>query len=486
MTRIWRGCLPIVVLSLAVVTGVHAADSSAGLGRVRHILVLMQENHSFDNYFGMLPYVPGGPYHPPARPGGPCADGDHLCVDGLTCGPDASGAIACTNQNPRPGGGLRVFHETQYCTGNPPHEWVDAHREANFEDPNSSIVLADGFVRVRPSNITAIGYYTQEDLPYYYALAETFATNDAHFASIIGPTMPNRAYLMAATSFGHVLTSEVDNTPPSKAGYRPITGSVFDLFDKLRVSWTEYYGLPNDKMTPPRPYGSLFRDPSLPNFKPIKAFFADARAGTLPSVAFISLAQHEHPPLDVRDGEYVVATVVAALRASPNWKDSLLFLTYDENGGYYDHVRPPAAPPPDSIPPGQCADLSNLPASEKPGGGAGCAGSAAAQGELCAMAKVGERCAGFDQLGFRDPLVAISPFARPHYVSHVKNDQTAILALIEDRFLGALRLTARDAAAGSLLDMFDFIRVPSLNADVPTNLAPAPRPNDPGCAPVGR
>jgi len=102
------------------------------------------------------------------------------------------------------------------------------------------------------------------------------------------------------------------------------------------------------------------------------------------------------------------------------------------------------------------------------------------------MAKVGERCAGFDQFGFRDPLVAISPFARPHYVSHVKNDQTAILALIEDRFLGAQRLTARDAAAESLLDMFDFIRVPSLNVDVPTNLAHAPRPNDPGCAPVGR
>ena len=102
------------------------------------------------------------------------------------------------------------------------------------------------------------------------------------------------------------------------------------------------------------------------------------------------------------------------------------------------------------------------------------------------MAKPGERCAGFGQFGFRDPLIAISPFARPHYVSHVKNDQTAVLALIEDRFMGGQRLTARDAAAGSLLDMFDFIRAPSINAEVPTNLAPAPKADDPGCAPVGR
>lgn len=225
--RVGRWCLILIVLLMMIAPAKRAcaADLVVGLSRVNHILVLMQENHSFDNYLGTLPYAAGGPYHAPAKAGGPCPSDDHLCADGLTCTPDAHGGLSCANSNPAASGGkFFVFHETNYCTGNPPHEWVEAHREANFEDPNSPIVLGDGFARVKQSNMTAMGYYTQPDLPYYYALAETFAISDAHFTSMVGPTMPNRAYLMAAMLFGHVLTSSANDTPLAKSGHRPITG----------------------------------------------------------------------------------------------------------------------------------------------------------------------------------------------------------------------------------------------------------------------
>lgn len=285
---------------------------------------------------------------------------------------------------------------------------------------------------------------------------------------------------MAATSFGHVLTADMDDSPPTIAGYQPITGTLLDLLDKHRVSWIDYFE-PGNQLTPPRPYGALFRAPSSPGFKPLAQFYNDARAGRLPAVAFLDLAQHEHPPLDVRAREFEAAKLIGALRHSPSWKDSILFLTYDENGGYYDHVIPRAAPAPDSILPGKCADLSNPPASTLPGNGANCAMSAKAAAQLCAMAKPGQTCAGFDHLGFRTPMVAISPFAKPHYVSHSDTDHTSMLQLIEKRFFGGEHLTARDAAAGSLQDMFDFDGAPSMDAAVSVSLASAPRPSDAGC-----
>jgi phospholipase C len=236
-----------------------------------------------------------------------------------------------------------------------------------------------------------MGYYGAADLPYYFTLAETFALSDAHFSALVGPNDAQSQLPDGCDIVWHVLTSESDDTPPTITGYKPITGTVFDLFDKYRVSWAEYFE-PGDGRTPQRPYGALFRDPSLRNFKSLREYFADARAGKLPAIVFISLAQHEHPPLDVRAGEYSVARVVTALRTSPNWKDSVLLFTYDENGGYYDHARPPAAPSPDGISPGRCADLNKPPIPRTPGKGSGCELSAEAQREVCAMARAGERC----------------------------------------------------------------------------------------------
>jgi len=207
-------------------------------------------------------------------------------------------------------------------------------------------------------------------------------------------------------------------------------------------------------------------------------FYSDAAAGNLAQVVWIDLEHDEHPPTDIRAGQQEVAQVVTAIRNSPAWSSSIVLLTYDEHGGAYDHVRPPAVTPPDDIPPGLCADNSDPPLSRKPGHGAQCSQSFSEALTLCpSLPPYGpfpSTCAGFHQLGIRVPLLAISPFAKPAYVSHVVSDHTSFLALIEKRFMPGAHLTHRDAAASTLEDLFDFKQAPSAAANVPASLAEPP------------
>jgi phospholipase C len=190
-----------------------------------------------------------------------------------------------------------------------------------------------------------------------------------------------------------------------------------------------------------------------------------------------------------------VSQVVNAVRNGPFWKDSIIFITYDEHGGSYDHVSPPAAHQggsltPDGIAPGQCEDLSNPPASQQPGGGAECSANPFSTVDtsvkdaellcpLLALDPTGpypKQCASFNQLGVRVPFIAVSPFSKPHYVSHTVGDHTSLLAFIEKRFLKPtgqppLHLTLRDKGASTMEDLFDFANSPSLNTPV-TQAAP--------------
>jgi phospholipase C len=500
-----------LVWSLAAFcTPVTTAQAEGDLRKVNHIIIVMQENHSFDNYFGALPYDPASPYH-----GGACAKNDHSCVDGLSCSVDSLGHFTCVNANLEADGSIvRAFHESKYCTGpDLDHGWPGSHLEANFNNPAATIISSpnDGFVlRNDVSNQLdsgpetansddTMGFYTQADLPFYYNLAENFAIDDRYFQSVIGPTFPNRSYLMAATSFGHLTTSEV---APPPGGYKPITGTFFDLLDREHVSWVNYFA--------EIPQSFSFRPSAFPFVTPHTAtfptFLAQAAAGTLPSVSIVdpifgvifpSAENDEHPPTDIRKGEAFVSKVVNAVRNGPNWKDSIIFIVYDEHGGFYDHVAPAPAPQggalnPDGIDPGQCADLSNPPASEVPGHGGQCNVSRADALAICAtftaFGPYPADCANFDQLGFRVPFIAVSPFSKPHYVSHTVGDHTSMLALIEKRFMSdnhgngnshIAHLTARDANADPLEDMFNFSNPPSMNTVIPT--APPALATDPGC-----
>jgi phospholipase C len=520
--------LPRAVLAVAASLALLAmppkpARADGDLHKVNHIIIVMMENHSFDNYLGTLPYVHSGPYHH-----GPCKNGDHKCVDGLAC-TGTYGSLTCSNSNADDSGSaVHSFHEPNYCVfPDLDHEWADSHAEANFMSPNDALMASpnDGFVRMNDltdqpdlggesaTEDETMGYYTQTDLPFYYSLASTFAIDDRYFSSVLGPTFPNRSYLYAATSFGHVLAIP-DEFPPA-GGYKPITGTIFDLLNNNHVTWANYFA------DVPATFSFLDTFFSPPHVVPVAQFFTDAATGNLPSVAFvdpsfgfggIKTENDEHPPTDIRKGQYFVSLLVQAVRNSPEWKDSIVFIVYDEAGGAYDHVAPPKARQdgllsPDLINPGLCEDLSNPPASLLPGGGANCNDgpfpiNSLVEAELlcpelaASMPGYPTSCANFNQLGFRVPFIAVSPFSKPHYVSHTVGDHTSLLALIEKRFfhtgnfpvnaqlLGHKHdrhhLTARDRHAHTLEDMFDFNHSPSLNVTIPA--APPPSPSDPNCA----
>ena len=464
--------------------------ADGNLQKVNHIIIVMQENHSFDNYFGALAYAPDSPYH---NGNGSCASTDHSCVDGLTC-TVSGGVFNCTNSNVDENGAtIYAFKATTRCViPDLDHSWVGTHYEMNFENPNKTLKdpLSDGFVRQnylteQHNNLDdTISFYDQEDLPFYYGLAQNFAISDRQFAPVLGPTFPNRSYLMAATSFGHLTTS--DSVPPV-VGYKPITGTIFDRLNKHGISWADYWeDVPQD---------SSFRPYDTTHNLPLATFLLQASGvGELPQVSFVdpnfgtvstALEDDEHPPTDIQRGQYHVSNIVNAVRNGPHWKDSVIFILYDEHGGFYDHAQPPRAQQngtrtPDGIFPGQCEDLSFPPFSKYPGGGAECSWNFTSKTDttlrdaeaLCPALKKNPTgpfpasCAAFDQLGVRVPLIAVSPFSKPSYVSHTVGDHTSILAMIEKRFMPGIHLTRRDQYADALEGMFDFDTSPSLNTPV--------------------
>ncbi len=337
---------------------------------VQTIVVFMQENRSFDHYFGQL-----------AR------QGQRL-----------SEAEPKTASNPGPGGGsVRAFHKKTYCeVADLDHSWSGTHREWNGG-------AMDGFAAANvnpsdPSGSRTMGYYTRRDLPFYYKLYATFAMGDRFFCSVLSQTFPNRFYLLAGTSFGEI----ANRFPPSATDFAQ--KSIFELLDAAGVTWKIYFAQLG--------FGLEFayvRTQAIAKVVKIDQYFADAAAGTLPQVAFVdpifvgpaNVENDEHPPANVQVGEEFASRVIKALMKGPQWGQSALFLVYDEHGGFYDHVPPPRACIPDDIPPRLGAN---------------------------------DVAAAFDRYGIRVPVVVVSPFAKKPFVSHVVHDHTSILRFIETRF----------------------------------------------------
>ena len=512
----------VLCLAMPLFIGTSAATpllADGNLQNVQHIIIVMQENHSFDNYFGVLPYAPGSPYH---AANGACAATDHTCIDALSC-TGSAGNLTCSNSNADDNQSTVVaFHGVTRCViPDLDHSWVGVHYEMNWSNPNGSLKspMNNGFVLQNditeqidggvenPTEDETMSYYDQTDLPFYYNLAENFAVSDRHFCSLLGPTFPNRSYLMAATSFGHLTTN--DSIPPI-LGYKPINGTIFDLLDSNGVTWADFFqDVPQD--------GS-FRPYDFSHNQSLAVFYLEAAGiGSLPQVSFIDpnfgtlgtqFENDEHPPTDIQRGQEFVSEVVNAVRNGPYWSDSIIFITHDEHGGFYDHAKPPRAPQngartPDGVYPGQCEDLSFPPFSKRPGGGAECSWNFVSSTDtsvkdaeqLCpALSRnptgpFPTSCAAFDQLGVRIPLIAVSPYSKPQYVSHTVGDHDSLLALIEKRFLNnggkPLHMTARDLDANTLEDMFDFDHSPSLNTAV-TQAGPPANDCTPATDPVRR
>jgi phospholipase C len=293
--------------------------------KIEHIVVLMMENHSFDNLLGMVPYQVLGRRH----------------VDGLT---RRKGRIS--NWNPGAAGQpIFAAHLPSPCqlTGAPGQNWNASHISW-AHGRNSGFVKASGPV--------AMAFWDQADLPFTYSLAKHFPIGERYFCSVLAQTDPNRRFLFAGTSSGLVATNTVQSITTPVAN-----GTIFERLDDQGIDWGVYFeNVPSYALIPAQIN-------SARTFE-IDQFFTDAAAGKLPPFTMLDPDYNttsEEDPQDIQVGEEFVARVVHALMKAPTWKSTALFINYDEHGGYYDHVPPPPAIAPDSIapipPPGNTTPL---------------------------------------------------------------------------------------------------------------------------------
>jgi phospholipase C len=368
--------------------------ANAGMNNLRHIIFFVQENRSFDNYFGML-----GKYR--------VSKGFTNNVDGIPL----NVTLYDSQGNP-----VHPYHFQTVCTENLTPFWNESHADVDGGKMDGFLQQANSIPStIDPTGTRAAGYYDQTDLPYYYELATQFGTSDRFYSSLLSNTNTNRMYLFAATSFGHIRP----DSPPQGGWTQP---TIFDNMDAAGVSWRYYY---QDNSVYLSQWSTWQRDSG--KVFPISSYYTDIQnEASLPSVIFVERAGvtglDEHPGNNIQLGANDVAGILNALLASPSWASSAFILTYDEGGGQYDHVIPAMQVPPDTIPP---------------------------------MLQTGDQPGDFAHSGFRLPVTVVSPYSTPHLVSHTWRDLTSILRLIEVRF-NVAPLTARDAAADDMMEFFDF------------------------------
>jgi phospholipase C len=368
----------------------HLPAGKESMKEIKHIVVLMMENHSFDNLLGMLPHRVKG----------------RQTVDGLTV---KKGKVTNFNADPS---GHRVFATgaTSPCqeSGVPTQSWDASHTSW---DAGKN----DGFVRA--SGPVAMEFWDDTDIPFTYSLAQHFPVGQRYFCSVLAQTYPNRRFFFTGTASGTIATNGDTFSIPAA------NGTIWDRLDAHKINWAVYYeDAPSWVIVP----GS-FTTARASRQRHFTQFLPDVAAGKLPQFTFIDpnyTTTSEENPQDIQVGEAFVAQVVNALMHAPTWKNTALFITYDEHGGYYDHVPPPRAIKPDSIAP-------ILGPYDLPG--------------------------AYDRYGFRVPTIVVSPWAKPGYVSNVVQDHTSMLAFIEQKW-NLPAMTFRDANAAPMTDYFDFTK----------------------------
>jgi phospholipase C len=490
---------------------------------VNHIVFMLQENRSFDSYFGKLTGVDGLP-----------AGASNKTDDGQT---------------------IASFHFQTACSENADPDWLESHGDFNLSQPGSNTFVGDGYVHngqgqakfdgslifngaaneviggtgtvdvapqlttnfylfssqtVSPENYSSLplagvtvtvtgdtltqhpsapsipphagvtftasattitagqkvtlnwsvsgagttmvstrydqmgrrtmGYFDSADLNYYYFMAQNFATSDRWFSPIPSNSIPNRFYMYAATTRGHAHDPGTLDSGTVK--------NIFQLLEDAKITWRVYYtkdpALPNEPHTLLTRFQPFARD-HMGNLAPADQFATDLKNGTLAQVSFIEELPgfDEHPGAtlagDIHSGNHVqagaqyVSTFINLFMQSQYWKDGVFFLTFDEAGGFYDHVAGQPAVHPDGLPP------SDLKAEDK-----------------AFINPPGD----FNRTGFRVPLLVVSPFAKKGLVSKTVADYTAILKFIETRF-NLPNLTARDKAQPDISkEFFDFANPP--------------------------
>ncbi|HEX4655065.1 MAG TPA: alkaline phosphatase family protein [Mycobacteriales bacterium] len=424
--------------------GIARAATPGRLEDIEHVVILMNENRSFDHYFGTYPGVRG------------FSDPDAL-----------SGVFdqAFPARGSTPARTVRSFHldtasSAALCTPDPTHGYGPQHQAWH-----DGAMDQWGAAHAGDDDDTCMGYYTRADLDYFYAVADEFTICDAYHCSVMGSTTSNRLYAM---------TGMLD--PDGKYG-GPVLGTQMfapggqydegwvtfpEVLTAAGVSWKSYSEMDGNYEDNPL---YLFKQYWPENYSPgsdrfTKAtqlqanmaaafpadFIADCAAGTLPSVSWITegIVQSEHPSASPHDGENMLSVVIDALVGSPLWPKVALFSTYDENGGYFDHVPPPTAP-------------------------------AGTSGEWAGGLPIG--------LGYRVPMLIVSPFSRAQagqgFVARDLFDHTSILQFIERRWgVQCPNITDwRRETVGDLTSAFNFagpdtsLATDAITVSPPTNFA---------------
>lgn len=500
-----------VSITAAETVSANFTPNSGSLKSLNHIIIFAQENRSLDHYLGaMRQYwanhgIPdqsfdGLPQFNPLSGNGPLY-GPPPAVPG--CDPNLSTSTTCQASAAAPL--VTSFHNTYtVCSEALSPFWNEAHVDWDYNDPTGTApAKLDGWVQAAANDARqvtpqlhdvngyrAMGYYDDSELNYYYFMASTFATSDHYFAPIMSRTQLNRMFLLAATTGGHVYPLG----PPYGALTNP---PIFEALQNAGVTWKIYVNstgtgcsdtdsaclIQNSYINMFTYYSVVRNNPLLlQNIASVTQLKTDMANGTLPQVALIEPPSNagldEHPTdtdagggIDIQAGAAFTASIMNGLMASPNWKDSAMFFTYDEPGGFYDHVAPQPATPPDAQ-----GSATYLPIDLQPG-------------DICSGSQLGSTAiCSFASTGYRLPFIVVSPFAKKNYVSHTVYDHTAILKLIEERF-GLSPLSLRDAAQNDMsTDFFDFVNVPwatpptnvpaqNRNRSCNLNALPAPPPN---------
>lgn len=336
---------------------------------IKRVVVLVQENLSFDNYAGGLAYSPSidgllrrrhcNPYNITA------SDSPEVCAEPL-----AENVAPDDPDHSISGGNMQIYGTYHPGSGDEPSmqgfvtEQVHAYE---MGDRNVS----------RAAEV--IYYHTPKHVPVFSAMAENFVLFDRWFAAVPGPTNPNRAYLTSGASHGHGMNDDdfLNSTLPQR--------SVFEQLTEANISWVNYSNTTD--FLPDALFYTWAAESgkSETHVHPIDQFYKDAKSGDLPQFTWINPEccsyKSFHPPSPINMGEGFIKSIYEALRASPQWDETLFILTFDEHGGFADHV-----PPPEGVPPGD-----NLTYTEEAGDGK-------------------PATFYFDRLGIRVPTVLISPW----------------------------------------------------------------------------
>jgi phospholipase C len=365
---------------------------------IEHVVVVVMENRSFDHLLGWLPNANGR-------------------QAGLTY-KDPNGVVHST------------YPLAPDYTGCPHPDPDHSYQGARTEYDNGAM---DGFLRAGQNDVYCIGYYVETDKPFLSALIRNYTTLDGYFCSILGPTFPNRLFLYAAQ------TDRLDDSVASSS-----LPTIWDRLAEAGVSGAYYFSN--------LPFLALWGLKYLPITRTYQDFLEDAASGKLPAVSFIDppftilddgTGEDDHPHADIRRGDAFMARTFQALAAGPDWNSTVLIFTYDEWGGFFEHVPPVRVVAPNNV------DMDQV------------------NGQVL--------------LGLRVPTVVASPFsvgdaAKPQ-VNHGLYDHTSVLRLIEWRW-SLPRLTQRDASSqiGNLANALNFSQPNPTVTSLPLPSPPSPAP----------